>query len=843
MRALIIGIMIAAAIAAHEAKGQIDNNGNQQSDVWEMRYGAQGLAPDADADGDGATNRDEAEAGTDPLDATSNFKIASQGAGGPMIEFDWAGSNGKVYHLQHSPDLASAWSIVATYAGQDAAQAALVDFSVNPGFYRLEVVDTDTDNDGVADWEELALGFDPTNANTDRYAQSDLTRVQAALGASNTVTATLLQSEISEDWGAPAILLIQRSGGLDAIEVNLAFSGSATEGVDYAHQGASVSLGVGQIAAWLPITPVNDQANESNESITITLQSGSGYSIGSPSSVTLTILDDDVSDAITPREAARFLGQATFGPTETLIGEVQAQGFDAWLEAQFQQPIGWHQPVFQSYPWDVWEGPYAHHKMLSWWEMAMNAPDPLRQRVGFALSEILVISDTNGVLEGHPVGMLNYYDMLLEHSFGNYRDLLEAVTYHPCMGTYLSHRSNRPANPERNFFPDENYAREIMQLFSIGLWMLNEDGTLMLDQDGDPIPTYDNDDITNLASVFTGMTWGVSDSSVWWQFYWPETELEYWEYFLEPMQIFEGQYNTWNDELQISELVYYHDQGPKTVLGVNLPANDPLNPEPNYGTNDVDRALDVIFNHPNVGPFIGKKLIQRLVTSNPSNAYVARVTEAFNGGGPHNPNGIRGDMKSVLRAILLDPEARDAAMINDPEHGMLRENYLRLVALARAFNASAPSGNYEIFWVNRGYGMQPMNSPSVFNFFQSEYQPLGDIRNAGLVAPEFQILTAVTGISIPNHLRQAVEWQVNWPDDDNDIVSLDLSPAMALADDTDALLEYLDVMITFGNMSPELHQIIRDMLSRPEFDGESDAFKVQSAMYLIATSADAAVIR
>lgn len=842
MKALIIGALIAAALMAYESRGQIDNNGNLQSDVWEMRYGVTGLSPHEDADHDGSTNQEEAEAGTNPLNPSDNFQVAPRPSGS-LLQLDWLGEGGKLYHLEHCPDLKTGWAPIATFEGQAAAQGALINLADNPGFYRLTVADTDSDGDGVSDWEEALLGFNPHNAHTDRYSQSDLTRVQAALGAGNTVSVSLLQSEISEGWDAPAILLIQRSGGLDAINVNLAFSGSATEGADYTHPGASVPFQIGQVAAWLPIYPVSDASKENDETVTISLQASSSYAVGTPSSATLTLLDDDAADVITDREAARFLAQATFGPTETLIDDVQAQGFENWLANEFTQPIGRHQPVFTSFPWDVWEGPYTHHKMLSWWEMAMHAPDPLRQRIGFALSEIFVISDTNGDLEGQPVGMLNYYDMLLEHSFGNYRELLEAITYHPCMGVYLSHRGNRPANPERNFFPDENYAREIMQLFSIGLWMLNEDGTLMLDEDGEPIPTYTNDDITNLASVFTGLTWGIGDSSIWWHFYWPETDLEFWEYFLEPMQIFEGRYNVWNEELQTSEWVYYHDQGAKTVLGVELPANNPLLPELNYGTKDVDRALDVIFNHPNVGPFIGKKLIQRLVTSNPSNAYVARVTEAFNGGGPHNPGGIRGDMKSVIRAVLLDPEARDATLFNDPEHGMLRENYLRLVALARAFNASAPSGLYEIFWVNRGYGMQPMNSPSVFNFFQSDYQPLGDIRNAGLVAPEFQILTAVTGISIPNHLRQCVEWQVNWPDSDEDIVSLDLSPAMALADDTDALLEYLDVMITFGNMSPELHQIIRQMLNRPEFSNESDAFKVQSAMYLIATSADAAVMK
>jgi len=848
MRALIIGILIAAAILAQEAKGQIDDNGNLQSDVWEMRYNAHDLAPNSDADGDGVTNQAEAEAGTDPFDPASNFKINNLATSGAMLELDWLGAAAKVYHLQHAPDLNSPWTTLSSYAGQQAAQAALVDFNANPGFYRLLVEDLDSDGDGALDWEELALGFDPDDANTKNFDDDDLTRIEAMLGSGNTITVTALQSEISEGWGAPGYLLIQRVGGLDAITVNFTLSGAAVAGVDFADPGMSVNFGLGQIAAWLPITPISDAAVEGDEALTLTLQSGAGYSIGALASASTTIVDDDPGGLPTAREAARFLGQATFGPTPQLITDVESMGIEVWIANQFTQPIGQHQPIIESFDFELFGGaiggPYSHHKMLAWWENAMHAPDPLRQRVAFALSEILVISDTNGGLDGNPVGMLNYYDMLLEHSFGNYRDLLEAVTYHPCMGVFLSHRGNLPADPSINRFPDENYAREIMQLFSIGLWMLNQDGTRQLNGNGQPIPTYNNDDITNLASVFTGMSWGQGDTSVWWEFYWPTVENdEYWRRYTVPMTIWEGPYDIWNDELRIVEQHYYHEQGAKTVLGVDLPANDPLDPEPNYAANDIDRALDVIFNHPNVGPFIGRLLIQRLVTSNPSIGYVSRVAEAFNGGGPHNPGGVRGDMQSVIRAILLDEEARDADMLADSEHGMLRENYLRYVGLARAFNASSTSGNYPIYWVNRQFGQQPLNSPSVFNFFSPEYQPLGDIRNAGLVAPEFQILTAVTGITIPNQLRAGITNRLNWPENPDDYVTLDFSPALALASDPDALIEYLDVLMCFGNMSPELHQELRYLINRPEFAGESDEALVETLVYLVAISADSAVLK
>ncbi len=813
-----------------------------------MRYQASGLPVDGDADGDGMTNEEEAEAGTNPFDPRSNFRLTNLQTVGQMLSLDWVGAPGKIYHLEHVSTLGEAWSVIATYDGEDAAQQALIDFSSNPGFFRLVVTDLDTDEDGVLDWEEIELGFDPENANSQRFSQDDQMRIEAALSSGNTVNIYALQVDIAENWSAPGYILIQRRGGLDAFTVNLSFNGSATAGVDYALPGGTVEFGIGQLAAWIPISALDDALPEGVETIDIALDAGAGYLIGTRASTSVSIIDDESDPTITTREAARFLGQATFGPTPSLITDVQAVGIEAWIEDQFTQTVGQHQPLLMGYDWELLGGaiggPYSHHKMLAWWHQAMEAPDPLRQRMAFALSEILVISDTNGGLDGNPVGMLNYYDMLLEHSFGNYRELLEAVTYHPCMGVYLSHRGNLPADPAINRFPDENYAREIMQLFSIGLWMLNDDGTRQLDEFGQPIPTYDNSDITNLASVFTGMSWGQGDTSVWWEFYWPTVENdEYWRTYTVPMILWEGPYSVWDNELNQHVEQYYHEQGAKTVLGVELPANDPENPEDNYAVNDIDRALDVIFNHPNVGPFIGRLLIQRLVTSNPSNAYVARVTEAFNGGGPHNPSGVRGDMQSLIRAIFLDEEARDADMLDDPEHGMLRENYLRYVALARAFNASSNSGEYPIFWVNDAFSQQPLSSPSVFNFFQPDYQPLGEIRDSGLVAPEFQILTAVTGITIPNQFNSSILYQLNWSENDDDVVRFDFSPVVALINDQDALIEYLNNLLTFGNMTPELHDSLRFMLNRPEFDGQSDEFMVQSLIYLIATSADAAVLR
>ncbi|MGE9295197.1 MAG: DUF1800 family protein [Puniceicoccales bacterium] len=844
MKTIPIGIIALAGIFTTNAFAQIDGNGNQQSDIWETEFQAFDLSPDGDADGDGQSNAAEAAAGTNPFDPQSKFAAHTMGRNGSMIAIGFDGERGKVYDIEYCPILGeSPWSVIGAVVGEDAAQEALVDFSTNPGFYRLVARDVDSDGDGVQDWEELAVGFDPTTGNTDRYDDTDLERIQAALAAENSISLVLVDGEVVESWPDPGLIAVVRTGGLDPLTVSLNVSGTATAGDDFLSFPSQATFAAGQSVAWILVYPVNDDTSEVAETVTVTLAPGAGYSVATPGSATVTLFDADPAGLPSAEEAARFLAQATFGPTPDTIAEVQAVGFEQWIEDQFNAPVGRHLPVLESFPWgNGMEGPYTHHKMLAWWEQAMNAPDPLRQRLGFALSEIIVISDYDGDLEGNSFGMFHFYDMLLENAFGNYRELLEDVTYHPCMGVYLSHMGNRPADPAINLFPDENYAREIMQLFSIGLWMLNNDGTLML-HNGQPIPTYDNDDITNLAGVFTGMTWGVSTAHNWWHFFWPETELEHWQWYFYPMSVWNGPFEQWNEDTRQIDLIYYHDQGAKTILGETLPANDPENPEADYAVNDIGRALDVIFNHPNVGPFISRLLIQRMVSSNPSNAYVARVAEAFNGGGPHNPEGIRGDMESVVRAILLDDEARNPAMLDDPEHGMLRENYLRLVALARAFRASSPNGVYPVYWLQDSYGMRPMSSPSVFNFFSPSHQPLGDIRDAGLVAPEFEILTAVTGITIPNHLRLVADDRLSWAGEDGDVVRLDLSESMALANDHDALIAHLDLLITGGTLSPDMHALLREMLNRPEFNNADDDFVVHSLIYLIACSADAAVLR
>ena len=395
--------------------------------------------------------------------------------------------------------------------------------------------------------------------------------------------------------------------------------------------------------------------------------------------------DNDAADAMEPvplrgiAAASRLASRATMGQDYQAIVAMSEEGEDVWLSRQFETPAGFHDPIVTDLIQRLSAGEFAAleaqnpniqavFSRLAWWQRAINAEDQLRQRVALALSEIFVVSDSLNALARYPYAMSNYYDMLLDNAFGNFRDLLLDVTLHPSMGVYLSHINNAKADPEANTFPDENYAREVMQLFSIGLFELNPDGTEKLDADGNPVPTYDNDDIREFARVFTGLSFGGQNR----QFGSRGVD------FRAPMAMFEA----------------YHDDGEKTLLrGQQVPAGQP-------GMSDIDAAVDNLFNHPNVGPFIGRQLIQRLVMSNPSPAYVERVTAAFDGvdGSP------RGDMKAVLAAILLDPEARS---VPDPEGtgGKLREPLLRVVATLRQLGVSSPDG----FYANSGFFVQDLS--------------------------------------------------------------------------------------------------------------------------------------
>jgi uncharacterized protein (DUF1800 family) len=443
-------------------------------------------------------------------------------------------------------------------------------------------------------------------------------------------------------------------------------------------------------------------------------------------------------------------------------------------------------------------------------------PDPLRQRVAFALSQIFVISERMERLGTEPAGMVHFYDKLLEHSFGNFEGLLRDVALHPCMGHYLSHLDNRKADPVAKTFPDENFAREIMQLFSIGLWMLNPDGTRVPGDQGQPIPTYSNADITQFAKVFTGLSYGRHANG---------GAINFGGYdgdFTVPMK-------GWDEE---------HDLGPKTLLlGVTTPARTASPGNQGLATMaDVDAAIANLSNHPNVGPFIGKLLIQRLVTSNPSPAYIGRVSAAFNAA-------PRGDLGRTVKAILMDPEARDAANMADATFGKTREPFLKVVNVARAFNASAECGWYYLDRFDLDHVEQPFNSPSVFNFYLPSYTPPGPLAQAGLVAPEMQIINASSGVTAPNYYWTAIteglhRWGSARPER---TVRPNLDQEMLITD-PDLLIRRLDLALTGGTLTPRSCQIIREALVRIiGTSAETQRSRLKLAIYLIVCSPEFSV--
>ena len=496
------------------------------------------------------------------------------------------------------------------------------------------------------------------------------------------------------------------------------------------------------------------------------------FGLGNVKNVTVSASSNDVSGIKTlqtsgflPNQnaASRFLSQATLGKNILQIQNVTTIGVESWINIQLDLPnsfniqsyvLGIHQSIVDSLLRNVPSGGYTlantnvsdWHFDIAWFQGSMTSPDVLRWRVGLALSEIFVIS-RNSSFKNNPYALGNYCDMLMNNAFGNYRTLLDNVTYHPAMGEFLTFLNNHATDitDGRQVYPDENYAREIMQLFSIGLYKLNIDGTEQKDASNKSIPTYDNNDIAGLAKAFTGLSWGDGQ-------YLGDDNKDYLSY-TKRMKFFgidssDAKRNTWKTNPRI---VNGHEPGEKNFLGQTIPNRPVL-----QGELDIQEALDVIYNHPNVGPFLSRRLIQRLVTSNPSPAYIQRVATIFN----NNGSGIRGDLKAVIRAILLDPEARDNnADENGNYAGMLREPFVRYMNLMKGLKLTTTGGVYRnvMYDIYDKLEQIPMASNTVFNFFQPDYQPNGDLKNAGKYAPEFQLLNSQT---LTNYFNGLNEWLV-----------------------------------------------------------------------------------
>lgn len=559
-------------------------------------------------------------------------------------------------------------------------------------------------------------------------------------------------------------------------------------------------------------------------------------------------------------EAARFLIQATFGPTPATISALRARGINGWLDDQMALPAT---SAVAALNYDVTTYPnppvlagmvdyyyYMHWNWhAAWWKTVLTAPDQLRQRVAFALSELLVV----GNLSDLPVkAKVRYYDLLVSGAFGNFRPLLDHVTLSPVMGTWLSHRSNQKANPVTGTAPDENYAREVMQLFTIGLVQLQPDGTLMLDATGQPIPTYNQAMVSELAKVLTG--WQFAD--------FPEN--------LTNVANFTSQFSRDPDRTLLSDdftwlqpMRYYdafHDQTEKRIVSLQqkapLDAQPTLIPAGQTGPQDLKAALDTLFNHPNTGPFISRHLIKTLVTSNPSPAYVHRVAQVFANDG----TGTRGNLGAVVRAILTDYEARSPAVLNNIGYGKIKEPLLRFSAFFRALNASAPNGRFmdSYFGDPRapgGYfpigfmsfpmnqtGQQPLYSRSVFNFFSPTYSPPGPMAAAGLVAPELEITDGNYSISIPNSFVDFI-YRPNPlpapPSGPSPFIVLDYAAFLPNARNPTALVDQLDLIFCGGQMGGYTrNQILTALQSFAA--STSDLERVQHAIHLTVVSPAAA---
>lgn len=505
-------------------------------------------------------------------------------------------------------------------------------------------------------------------------------------------------------------------------------------------------------------------------------------------------------------EAARLLMQASFGPTPDSIARYrQLGGAAAWIDDQLGQPASLTEPYTRANS----NGSNTAARHEAWWNNALGGPDQLRQRVAFALSQLFVVSDVDYALANAQYGMANYQDMLARGAFGTYRELLEQVTLHPVMGVYLSMVQNEKANPAEFIRPDENYAREVLQLFSIGLYELAPDGSRVQDTNGVPVPAYTQANVEAFARVFTG--WDYPDTRRW-----GDTNITG-EQFVRPMQA--------NDA--------FHDAGSKALLrGAVAPAGLSARA-------DLEAALDNIAAHPNVAPFVSTHLIQRLVTSNPSPDYVRRVAAVFDDDG----NGTRGNLGAVVKAILLDERARNGHL-DDPDFGKLREPVIRLAHLWRALDATPGplaegvhnTADRPLYRLDELTGQAVLSSPSVFNF----YLPDNPIVPGGeRLSPEMQIMSEANLAATHNNYHDHVYRFTNRADlsDDNPRVTIiDVEPLVAIAGDTARLLDWYNLVLYAGGMPDGVRDLLADYLAPLATDDAARFARVQDSLFLILAS-------
>jgi len=548
---------------------------------------------------------------------------------------------------------------------------------------------------------------------------------------------------------------------------------------------------------------------------------------------------------MTKNKASKFLMQASIGANMKDIEHLSKIGKKAWIQEQFLKTPNdsceekvdaiWNHFVKDlSENWGrakiVGNGlvlPYWMYWRMSWWDTALKTEEVLRHRIALALSEILVISDKS-ILELNSYGLANYYDMLYKHAFGNYEELLYDVSMHPCMGVYLTHLNNPKENKEKNIHPDENFAREVMQLFTVGLYELNLDGTKKVDKDGNSIATYDNKDIKQVARVFTGLGPG--------KYWWP------WEdYSSYPVSwgIKENKVPNIDLSIPMQPFEQWHEKGEKILLKKHKIKKGQSTKE------DIKETIKFLVHEQNTAVFISKKLIQSLTTSNPSKKYIKDISKTF----MDNGHGKTGDLKAVISKILLHKEASKGVKLKEP--------MLRTTQILRGFGAYNDSGKLwgTGFNIEQNIKQHPLSAPSVFNFFQNDYSPHGMIKNKGLVAPEFQLMDAATSIAYVNLMYEwffgedyllistkASSTAFDQPELDytklnkDDLIKLNLKYEKKLAKENPSkLIDHLSLILTAGRLEDENK---KDILESIKLYKNRADWIVQTTLFMITISPD-----